>query len=285
MLGTDPRFVMRLPWPRPRNPMVIATHHKVGTVLMSQVFKRTAALLGWSSEVVFGHRLARAPVADVTLFGHGTPQQLPEDSGLRAIHLVRDPREVLISGYLYHLHTGEQWCVEVPPSIPPDSVVFPLVPYCQEDRNRAWKVEYLASLRGRSYQENLRSLDTTSGLLFELEHYAHWTIEEMAAWASLDDDRVLVVRFEDLMASFDESFDRISRHLGLRAPERRLLALVARQHDLGRKGTEELRSMTHVHGPAPGRWKQYLTDDITDRLDATCGEAIRALGYGVGEAR
>jgi hypothetical protein len=271
---------MRFPWPRPRHRLAIVTHHKVGTVLMSNVFRHMSSVLGWSSESVLGHREARNPMADVTLFGHGVPAQLPGDPDLRVVHLVRDPREVLVSGYLYHLHTDEPWCVEIPPSTPPETIGFPLVPYSQESRDRVWKLDYLTSLRGRSYRDNLNRMDTTSGLQFELDHYARWTIEEMLRWTDAQDKRVLMVRFEDIMGSFDTCFDRIGRHLGLRTPERWLLQILARRQDLDRKSADEVRAMAHVHDPTPDRWKQYLTDDLTERIETRFDTGIRALGYG-----
>lgn len=260
------------------------THHKVATVLMASVFDDLTRRLGWSSEQVFGHRSAAAPPADVIRFAHGIPTQLPHAPSFRAVHLIRDPREVLVSGYLYHRHTAEAWCTHVPPTSLPDVIGYPLVPHELASRDRESQVAYLRRLDGRSYQQRLLASDATTGLLFELENYASWTIDEMASWATLRDERVLTLRLEYVMASHEEAFERIARHLRLRWYERLVLARVARRHDLARKTERELASMEHVHQPEPDRWKRYLNGAVLDRLDELCGESIRLLGYSLGHS-
>ena len=101
-----------------------------------------------------------------------------------------------MSSYLYHLRCSEPWCINHDLSLV-EPILFPRVPYSQQQFYEPWKRHYLISLEGRSYQDNLRALATSAGLLFELNHYAGWTIDSMLQW-HYDQPSVLEVHFERL---------------------------------------------------------------------------------------
>jgi hypothetical protein len=269
-----------LRWPGPRRPIAIATHHKVGTVLFDQITRRLCGRFGWRSHTVRGPIDAPDPNAVALRFWHGTPDQLPPDPRLRVVHVVRDPREVVVSGYLYHLHTAEQWCVTTPPPVPPPTITYPLVPYPLEGCSTERRAEWLETLGGRSYQENLKSRDQEAGMLFELDQYGRVTIEEMLTWSESVDERVLTVRLDDLMARYDATMLGIAHHLHLRPHERVLFARIARRHDLGRHTAAERAANAHVHDPEPDRWRRYFTDAVSERFDERFGGSLGALGYG-----
>lgn len=77
----------------------------------------------------------------------------------RGSHFIRDPRDLVVSGYHYHLWTDEEWCNEAPYNW---SYLYdqPNFKYVQEN-----PAEYPHT---ESYREYLRSLDQERGMIVEL---------------------------------------------------------------------------------------------------------------------
>ena len=67
----------------------------------------------------------------------------------RGTHIVRDPRDVIVSGYFYHKWAPERWCAV----------------------ERAYD--------GMSYRDRLKNLSKEDGLIFEIDHVGHETLSDM----------------------------------------------------------------------------------------------------------
>src|SRR5256885_3315342 len=127
---------------------VIATHHKTGTVWMRDAFRGIAHDL----TINFVYLARKSPVRNAKLLPPvivlndqsdftATPWLL-DGPDQRILHLVRDPRDVLISAMHYHRVAQESW-LHVPRK----------------------------GFGGLSYQQKLNSLpDDSSRYLFELKH-------------------------------------------------------------------------------------------------------------------
>ena len=137
--------------------IVVATHHKTGTVWMSTVFRAIARRLGanyvdfWTQ---YG-RLDRALKAPFILLNHNSifsrhASQLRRED-VRVLHLIRDPRDVLISAMHYHKKADEPWLREK-----------------------------VSGSKEAPYQQRLNSFATVhEQYLFELENATGSTIEAM----------------------------------------------------------------------------------------------------------
>jgi len=112
--------------------------------------------------------------------------------GARLVHAVREPLEVCVSSYLYHLHSDEPWLRQ----------------------NVSW-------YNGTSLQRLLRSLDTRRGLFLECRRSMLDQVAEQAAAvrATAADARVLTLRMEETEADYDGAMRRLFSFL-LGAPGR-----------------------------------------------------------------
>ena len=90
---------------------------------------------------------------------------------------------MIVSGYFYHLWTGESWA-----NLP--------------------RAEY----RGRSYKEYLNSLDVDEGLAQEIRRVDFW-VPHMAAW-DYSNPRIYEMRYEDLILNEQKYFAEMFRHYG-----------------------------------------------------------------------
>lgn len=97
--------------------IIIASHHKTGTILSQKIFARVCAIMKWccvfhvtkDSLVAVKHSLANEPVK---LMGHTQWAWNPSELGVpyRFVHFYRDPYKKVASGYRYHLDGVEAWC-------------------------------------------------------------------------------------------------------------------------------------------------------------------------------
>jgi len=65
-----------------------------------------------------------------------------------------------------------------------------------------------------SYQEHLRSLNQDDGLSAEIQSFSHYANDyQMRSW-NYDDDRVLELRYEELIKNEPDHFEKLFRHYG-----------------------------------------------------------------------
>lgn len=258
---------------------IICCHHKVGTVLLGNVFSEIARSLGLSFLELYGTQSELPADPDIVLLAHSGFDLRRLHRPIRAVHVVRDPRDVLVSGYLYHKRCTEYWCVNRDLSLV-EPILFPRVPYSQQHRTEAWKRRYLIALGGRSYQDNLRSFGRDRGIFFELDNYAGWTIENMLEWR-YDLPSVMEINFEQLHQEFDTLWQRMFWHLNLidLSLKTDSLLSIARSHDLNRMSPNDLKRNHHV---SPGRltkWPEYLTSSHLHAIDERFPRIRERLGY------
>jgi len=262
-------------------PILLFTHHKGGTVLLAKVFREISHECGWRFKSHMGRRTELFEGVDTMLFGNALLDPTQLDVPHVGVHFVRDPRDVIVSGFLYHQRTAEEWCVNREFGTEPP-IVFPQVPYSVEHRPEAWKADYLASLQGRSYQENLLSMSQTDGLLFEIEHYGAWTVDGMRAW-SYDTESILEVKFEQVMENYDASFREIFEHLGFSGALLDSALSIAARHDLGRKSDREIEKMAHVSAKKTSKWREYFEEVHKQAFLERFGDVLVKLGYETGD--
>lgn len=241
--------------------LCVGTHHKTGTLWMRAVFRALADALGVAQHTVFrasGDK--HVPQADrVFLFQWASafPQAILERPDARILHVIRDPRDVLLSGMRYHRTApvgGEE--------------------FLHEPR---------VDLGGATYQQHLNALsDDTARLMFEMGEKHARTLAQMTAWQA--GPNTIEVRYEDLMADTDgRAFRDHLRNLGL--PERevaiggQLFWDNALFGGLARPEARSDRIKTHVTGTGAHGWRSSLPRDVAEVYAERHGDALVQLGY------
>ena len=130
------------------SPILIGTHHKTGTVLLRHILYQVCPLLQWRCSIdnnpstCISSDQARIGGMQVCFLQHGIRFKVQSSkTPFRFVHVVRDPLEVVLSGYQYHLRTTERWALR------PDK-----------------------RYNGTSYRAYLNSLPAREGLRAELKH-------------------------------------------------------------------------------------------------------------------
>lgn len=258
-------------------PIYVFAYHKVGSKFMSRIFRELCWENGWDFASLSG-RIGNVPRKhDVIVFNHSLVDLRTMDWPFRGVHLIRDPRDVLVSGYLYHKRCNEEWCLNTDFSVS-EPIRYPQISRMKEYMPEAWKARYLRALGNKSYQANLLERSQLDGVLFECEHYAGWTIDAMRAWDYGHPD-IMEVRFEDIMANFDSQFAAIFGFLGFSGRQLSSAMRVAAKEDLNRKSAAEISSDPHIASRQTSKWRAYFDQPLEEHFRTRFGNVVEALGY------
>ena len=226
--------------------ILIGTHHKTGTKWLFDVFKQICEV---KKVEFFNGPQRKAPKTCAVLFQDQSQFDLAALPGsFRGLHMIRDPRDVIVSGAFYHRHSHESWL-----------------------KKRRWCFGL------RTYQEALnKCASDEAALRFEMEQAAGDTIRNMLAW-NYTDPRFFEVRYEDLIQ--DESlelFRRIFTFLGYADIEMPELLRIAQNNSLF---SDRVSNPGHVRSGAPAQWTQHFTPALKARFTELYGDALERLGY------
>lgn len=175
-------------------------------------------------------------------------RELPDASISR---FVRDPRDLVVSGYFYHRQGTERWTQIVDPR-PADWInVNGVIP---------------KALRpGESLHTCLNRLSIEDGLIAEVE-FRRYHFESMAQWK--DDPRVRTWKYRDVIGHEADVFREIASHYGMPEEMQNRIGWIAH------KNRAEKRSDHHVRDPTPGQWQSHFTPKVHSVFDAEYGALL-----------
>ncbi|MEM7450154.1 MAG: sulfotransferase domain-containing protein [Pseudomonadota bacterium] len=175
----------------------------------------------------------------------------------RIVRFVRDPRDLIVSGYFYHRRGAEPWF-----------------------RFRGPTDAYWSAINGRvpadmpsdvSYAEYLESLSVEDGLLAEMEFRgAH--LDSLRDWP--DDERIRLYRYESILGNERETFEDIADFYELTRGEKARMGRLARRHRSARRTDDP-----HIRDPRPGQWQSHFTPRVTRHFDREFADLLPLLGY------
>lgn len=230
-------------------------YHKCLTFYFYNVFKNVAASRSLQLQYLHEGSLIM-PDTDLLLDPHSqimTRNLLNDVADYRGSHIIRDPRDLLISAYFYHLTTDEAWCAQPNPvniSLPADV----------------------------SYQQQLHDLDQEAGLLFELDQVAGACIQRMASW-NYANPNVLELRFEQILGAERATFQRLFEWYGFDADTAAEAADIADGLTLKNAGEDSAMSKHARPGSRIGQWRDFFSPAVTTAFKQKYGTALIRLGY------
>jgi hypothetical protein len=238
------------PYPHGGPLIVHCSHHKTGTVWIFNVLRVVAQRHGL--HVFEPHKGPAAMVdhhVDVVLYeGRSTVDRgCLGDRIVRGSHMVRDPRDVAVSSYYYHLRGAEGW-TQVP----------------------------LDRFGGRTYYEVLQSLSTCDGMLTEIRRLGTYTYPGMAAWDYHQGD-FYEMRYEDLWEDEAAGFRSLFRFYGFSPPVvDESVEVALRLSTRARSGPSK---MAHVRSGRPGEWREHLEPVHLAAIEEVAPGLVAGLGY------
>lgn len=192
-----------------------------------------------------------------SLSGHALDLDRFDD--IRVARVVRDPRDLLVSGYYYHKRSAEDWCDHRDPTDGDWAIVGGVVPQSLPP--------------GKTLAEYLNEVTVEEGLLAELD-FRRNHFDSMLQWPE-DDPRVRVFRYEDIVGNERGSFRELFDFYGLSWPAKRAgLFYAARYSAARKKGRTE-----HIRDPSSGQWREHFTPRLRQAFNDRYGAVLERLGY------
>jgi len=241
----------------------VATHHKAGTIWLKRVVMGMSAALDIPWIGIWGPRQMKKIPSTGRAFlcnwaGYFS-QPLWDSQETVFLHMIRDPRDVLLSGCTYH-HTAPV-------------------------KGEGFLHEPRADLDGQTYQQHLNALTSPHDkLLFEMQNKHADTMAEMRAWNYARPGNV-ELRYEEMMA--DESCDLFRdalRRLGFAEDEVAIGAEIFWKNSvfggLKKKEAQKGRLRTHITSNGQvARWKSELPRAVGQAYATQFNDDLIALGY------
>ena len=225
--------------------LVICTHHKTGTNWLRKIFETIASkqqlnfYLGEQSSL---------PLDTQIFFQEHSMVSLNKLSKYKGLHIIRDPRDIIVSGCFYHAKSDEPWL----------------------HKPQKW-------YGNMTYHQKINSYNTfEEKLFFEMDNCASWTIDKIAEWNYQQKD-MYEVKYENLV--MDQNlfiFHHIFHFLGF--TENILLdcLYVAYENSLF---SGKVSPTKHIRSGKIQQWKNFFNREHKSKFKAKFGDLLIQLGY------
>lgn len=193
-----------------------------------------------------------------------------ETEDFRVSRFIRDPRDMIVSGYFYHQRGPEAWSRIVDPKSSDWAIVNGIFPDGMKT--------------GQSMADYMSSLAIEDGLIAEIQfRKAHF--ESMRQWPT-DDPRVQLVRYEDMIGNELDTFEKVFDHFEIDALEKRIGMFFAdyysAERQIKRMNKKRIKLnpwAKHIRNPKSGQWRDHFTDKSLGYFNEHYGDLIDLYGY------
>jgi len=175
----------------------------------------------------------------------------------RISRFVRDPRDLIVSGYFYHKKGAEPWFRFKDPT-----------------------TQYWAAINGNvpsnltpgdSFADALCNVNESDGLLMEME-FRKYHIESMRQWP--EDPRIKTFRYEDIISNQVAAFSELLDHLEIKGLTKRKIMFFAKRYALQNRTND-----THIRDPKANQWRTHFTPQMNKIFVETYGDILERYGY------
>lgn len=241
-----PRFCSRSPTFRPfsvamKGPIILTAHHKAGTVLLKKIFTYIAIRSGLT--ISFENEYKKKNNKDILFFEH-TKVIRPPLTVYRGCHIIRDPRDMVISGYNYHLISDEKWLHE------------PQQKYS-----------------GMSYAQHLKSLDREEGIKCEAERFFSSAWQKMIQW-DYENPNMFEVHYEDFINAPHQTLVELMHFLKFKE---NIISKACRF--LESQSLERQSKSKHVLSGKPKTWEKYVSENNKILFKDMFSDGLIKMGY------
>lgn len=229
--------------------IVHGCHHRTGTVWFRRVLSAVAEHYGL--QFFKGDQEDLRSSVEVFMQDH-SKINTAQLSSYRGSHMIRDPRDMVVSGYHFHKWTDEAWAH---------------VPSEQHG--------------GRTFQERLQETDKKEGLMIEIERFCKSDLQDMLHW-DYDDPRIIEIKYEEIMANEGQHFAAIFRHYGFdeQAVQRSVeIARVFSFRNVSKRSVGDVEEETHLRSGKSKQWQDHFDEDHKAYFKQLAGNAVVQLCY------
>lgn len=242
---------IRNPFANRRNKKLIVhcCHHRVGTNWFGSVLRSVADYYGLRFQSCEQNDLEG--IKDIFMQDHSIVNLsiLPPHLGS---HIIRDPRDVVISGHFFHLWTKEEWA-HIPQK----------------------------GLEDLTYQQYLNSLSQEEGIIVEMKRFASYDLNHMLEW-NYNNPNFIEIRYEDIIKNEEQIFYDIFKHYGFSETAAKISVDITKKHSFEKKTKRkigEVQKKSHLRSGKLGQWKEIFSGQHKEYCKELFGDALIKMGY------
>lgn len=184
----------------------------------------------------------------------------------RVTRFMRDPRDMIVSGYFYHKRAAEPWCEVVSPSEDDWKVVNGNIPSGLKE--------------GESYAQMLNRVDVTEGLKAEIE-FRKYHFGSMRQWP-VDHPNIMLIRYEEMLGNELDTFNDVFDFYELSRWSKKRGMKYAHKYSAGVAQQSKGHLATHMRNPESGQWKNHFSEELTEQFNDQYGDILTSHGYQIG---
>jgi hypothetical protein len=198
------------------------------------------------------------------------------DQNDKYVCFIRNPYEIIVSGYLYHKRCFEKWCITKNLSYYEQWISSDHFFQSEKIKNQE-ALNNSIFCKNISYQEKLNSLNQDDGIIFEMKNVAKLTIEGMCDFNYFESKNVMSVKLENLTHNYEYEIRRILDFLEINNNE----TLISRLniHNIKKHGVNNHVTNKNLD---KDRYLQYFNDKLFKEFNSIYKEyipKINKLGY------
>ncbi len=237
-------------------PLIVhCTHHKCGTNWFDRIFYKLSKKYGLN--YIRGTQSELSEDTNIWLEWH-SEVDFSSIKNYNGSHMIRDPRDVTVSAYFYHLWSKEKWC-----NIP--------------------RKEY----DNKCYNEYLSGLSKEDGLLFEMNNTLEKgnvtgsVMQEFASW-DYSNPNIIELKYEEVIQDSETWFAKVFAQYGFDDKETEKAMKIVEQcsfKNVAKRKIGEENKKSHLRKGTPGDWKNHFNEKHKDEFKRLYGDLLIKLGY------
>tara|TARA_A100001015_G_scaffold321314_1_gene451413 strand:- start:656 stop:1405 length:750 start_codon:yes stop_codon:yes gene_type:complete len=196
------------------------------------------------------------------------------------IILVRNPKEIICSGYLYHKKKcKESW------SLIKNGYYYGYWENHFPKQSLVENKKYLDFAKSFSnpipYQKKLQDLSLNEGMITEMNNVGYLTITGMYNLIHYGKKNVYLLKYEDLVFNHDETITKLCEFIGLSQAEiKNILKLSIKHNLIYQKNNNKITNHTTNKDVNPNRYLKYWNDKIDTEFNKLFPDDImEKFGY------
>lgn len=171
-----------------------------------------------------------------------------ENFDYRGLHIIRDPRDIIVSGTFYHCKSVEEWL------------------HIKRDK-----------FGGLTYQEKINSYDRFEDkMLFEMDNASLKTITDIGSW-NYSNPKFIDVKYENLIVDNNLFlFHKIHNFLGFTGGKIPKCLQISYDNSLF---SGNVMKRPHIRSGKSKQWQQHFNQSHLEKFEALHGDLLLKLGY------
>jgi len=190
--------------------------------------------------------------------------------------IIRNPKEIIISGYLYHLKTKEKWCVTKGVNYYDDW----FNQFSNEDliKNKKY-IEFGKTFSNEiSYQSKLKKLNQINGIIYEMQNVSNITLSGLQKIC--ENPKIKKIKFEDLVFDYDNSIDELLNYFEFNENKKKIFKTLFKKYSLNNSEYKK-KNINHITNfeHNKNRYRDYWNLEIEKKFNENYPNLMEICGY------